>query len=204
MEQAYTLLKDLPYANKLTLGEVLGKFGKNLDYWVQKLIKQGEIIVLKKGLYVSKPYLLSFEKNPSLRESYLEYLANILRYPSYLSLEYALSKYGIIPEGVYSLTSVTLKSSRVYNNSLGNFIYKSIKKNLFSNFENKDFEGKRIKMATKEKALFDYLYFRKEGSLDDLRINWDVFTPNEKAIFVQIIKDSEIPKMERILKILKW
>ena len=204
MEQAYTLLKNLPYLNKSTLGEVLGKSGKNLDYWVQKLIKEVEIVVLKKGLYASKTYLLSLEKNASLRESYLEYLANIIRYPSYVSLEYALSKYGIIPEGVYSLTSVTLKSSRVFKNSIGNFIYRSIKKELFSNFENKDFDGKRIKMATKEKALFDYLYFKKESLLEDLRINWDVFTPDEKVRFARIVKSSGSSKMERILKTLKW
>lgn len=204
MEQKYDILRSFPYFNKLTLGDVLGKSGENLNYWVKKMIKQGDLIVLKKGLYTTKLYLLGLEKNPSLRESYLEYLANIIRYPSYLSLEYALSKYGVIPEGVYSLTSVTLKSSRVFGNSLGNFIYRSIKKNLFSNFENKDFDGKRIKIATKEKALFDLLYFRKVGSLDDLRINWDVFSLNEKVRFAEIVKGSQSSKMKKILKLLKW
>lgn len=204
MEQKYDILRNFPYFNKSTLEDILCKSGENLNYWVKKMIKQGDLIALKKGLYVPRQYLLSLEKNLSLRESYLEYLANVIRYPSYLSLEYILSKYGVIPEGVYSLTSITLKSSRVYSNPLGNFIYRSIKKDLFSNFENKDFEGKRIKIATKEKAFFDYLYFRKEGPLDNLRINWDVFSSDEKAKFAQIVKNSQSLKMERILRLIKW
>lgn len=204
MEQKYNILRNLPYFNKSTFGDVLGKSGENLNYWIKKMIKQGDLIVLKKGLYVPRSYLLSTEKNLPLCEAYLEYLANIIRYPSYLSLEYALSKYGVIPEGVYSLTSVTLKSSRVFSNSLGNFIYRSIKESLFSNFENKDFEGKRIKIATKEKALFDYLYFKKEGPLDNLRINWDVFSFDERVKFILLVADSQSSKMKRILKLLKW
>lgn len=204
MEQKYEILRNLPYFNKSTLGDVLGKSGENLNYRVKKLIRQGELIVLKKGLYTTKLYLLSLEKNPVLREAYLEYLANVIRYPSYISLEYALSKYGLIPEGVFSLTSVTLKSSRVYKNSLGNFIYRNIKEDLFFGFEDRDFEGKRLKTATKAKALFDFLYFRKVIPLDDLRINWEVFLPNDKEKFAAIVEKSNSPKMERVLKSLKW
>lgn len=204
MEQKYNILQNFPYFNKSTLGIVLGKTGENLNYWIKKMIKQGDLVVLKKGLYTTNLYLLGLEKNPSLRESYLEYVANMLRYPSYLSLEYVLSKYGVIPDGVYSWTSITVKSSRVFNNSLGNFIYRSIKNDLFSDFENKEFEGKRIKIATKEKAFFDYLYFRKDEPLDNLRVNWNVFTAGEKINFAGIVNTCRSPKMKRILKLLKW
>lgn len=203
MEQKSETLKNLPYFNKSTLGEVLNKSGENLNYWIKKFIRQGELIVLKKGLYTTRLYLVSLEKNPVLREAYLEYLANIIRYPSYISLEYALSKYGLIPEGIFSLTSVTLKSSRVYKNSLGNFIYRSIKEDLFLGFENRDFEGKRIKIATRAKALFDFLYFRKEKSLEDLRINWEAFLPDDQKKFAEFVKKSNSRKMKRILKSLK-
>lgn len=204
MEQNYGLLRNLPYFNKATLGDALGKSGENLNYWVKKLIRQQELIPLKKGLYTTRLYLLGLEKNPVLRQAYLEYLANITRYPSYISLEYALSKYGLIPEGVFSLTSVTLKSSRIYVNSLGNFIYRNIKKDLFGGFKNEAFEEKRVKIATKAKALFDFLYLRKAQPLDSLRINWDVFLANDREEFAAIVKKSGSPKMERILKSLKW
>ena len=108
-------MEQIPYFNKVTLGEILNKGGENLNYWVKRLLKKGEIIALKKGLYVSKLYLLGLGKNPGLKERYLEYLANIMRYPSYVSLEYALAKYGVIPEGVFALTSVTLKTTSYRN-----------------------------------------------------------------------------------------
>ncbi|MEK7497974.1 MAG: hypothetical protein AAB656_03585 [Patescibacteria group bacterium] len=197
-------MEQLPYFNKVTLGEVLGKDGENLNYWIKKLLKKGEIIALKKGLYVSRLYLLSLAKNPDLKEKYLEYMANIIRYPSYISLEYALAKFDIIPEGVYAITSVTTKTGRTYKNSLGSFIYKSIKNNLFADFEVTFFEDKRIKFATKAKALFDFLYFRKPGNLRDLRINWDRFDDNDRQEFKEIVLASGSYKIKRELKRLRW
>lgn len=204
-------LKNLPYFNKSTLEEILEKKGENLNYWVKKLLAQGELVSLKKGLYVSKLYLLSLEKNPALREAYLEYLANILRYPSYISLEYCLAKYGLIPEAIFSFTSVTIKSSRTYKNNLGNFIYRSIKKKLFFGFISNDFEDKKIKIATKAKAIFDFLYFKKfpsqqaleEELLEGLRINWDVLSRKDKREFEKIVLQASSYKMTSILNILK-
>lgn len=204
-------LKNLPYLNKATLAEILEKKGENLNYWVKKLLAQGDLIALKKGLYVPKLYLLSLERTPALREAYLEYLANILRYPSYLSLEYCLAKYGLIPEGVYSLTSVAIKSSRTFKNDLGNFIYRKIKNELFFGFVENHFEDKRVKIATKAKAFFDFLYFKKfpnqrilkQELVEDLRINWDVFSGSDKEEFEAIVLKSGSSKMGAILRILK-
>jgi len=197
-------MEHLPYFNKFTLGEILGKKGENLNYWVKTLLKKGEIIALKKGLYVSRLYLLSLAKNPGLKESYLEYLANIIRYPSYISLEYALAKYGLIPEGVYAITSITTKSGRVYKNKLGVFIYKNIKESFFDNFVVKDFEGKRVKFATPAKALFDFFYFRKTESIDSLRINLDQLGKSDKIEFNEIVLKSGSSKLKRVLGKLKW
>ena len=197
-------MEQLPYFNKVTLSEILGKEGENLNYWIKKLLKKGEIIALKKGLYVSRMYLLSLTKNPDLKEKYLEYLANIIRYPSYISLEYALSKFGVIPEGVEAITSVTTKTGRVYKNNLGSFIYRSIRDNLFSDFEVILFEDKRIKLATKAKALFDFLYFRKPGNIEDVRINWDQFDENDRQEFKRIVSESGSYKIKKELKKLGW
>ena len=203
--------KNLPYFNKLTLEEIIGRKKESLNYWVKKLLRQGEIISLKKGLYVSKLYLLSLEKNPGLKEAYLEYLANILRYPSYISLEYALAKYGLIPEGIYSVTSVTVKSSRVYKNSLGNFIYRKINPRLFFGFINGEFEDKKIRVASPAKALFDFLYFKsfplsrgaQEEFLKDLRINWGVLTKKDWQEFKEIVRRANSRKMKAVLTLLK-
>ena len=197
-------MEQLPYFNKITLGEILGKKGENLNYWIKRLLEKGEIIALKKGLYVSRLYLLSLKKNPDLKEKYLEYLANIIRYPSYISLEYALAKYGAIPEGVYTVTSVTLKSTRVFRNELGRFTYRNIKNELFGGFEILDFDGNRIKFASKGKALFDFLYYKKLGELEELRINWDIFNTQDREGFKKIVILSGSAKMRKVLKNLKW
>jgi predicted transcriptional regulator of viral defense system len=197
-------MEQLPYFNKITLGEILGKSGENLNYWIKILLKKGEIIALKKGLYVSKLYLIGLERSPQLRELYLEYLANIIRYPSYISLEYVLGKYGALPENVYAITSLTLKTSRIYKNKLGTFIYRNIKENLFANFTASDFEGKRIKIATRAKALFDFLYYKNTQDPDEFRINWSIFNKDDRGEFKQIVAVSKSAKMERLAKVLRW
>lgn len=204
MEQNYNILKDMPYFNRSTLGDILTRSGENLKYRLKKLTLSGEIIGLKNGLYVSSAYLLTLEKNAELYERYLEYLANIIRSPSYISLEYALSRYGVIPEGVYAITSITLKTTRTYNNKLGSFIYRNIKESLFEGFENLEFEGKRVKMATKAKALFDFLYLRKGTLVDDLRFNLDMLSKKDKIEFLKYVSAADSNKMRSISKKLKW
>jgi len=197
-------MEQLPYFNKITLGEILDKSGENLNYWVRSLLKRGEIMMLKKGLYVSRAYLTGLERTPQLKELYLEYLANVIRYPSYISLEYALSKFGALPEGIYAITSVTLKTGRTYKNKLGNFIYRNIKESLFGNFTVSDFEGKRVKMATPAKALFDFLYYQKIQDPNSFRLNWSVFNQDDRKEFKQIVSSAKSTKMREIAGILKW
>lgn len=196
-------LENLPYFNKYTAGVLIGKKGRNLDKKIEQLIKKGYLLSLKNGLYVSSVFVDRTDKS-----NYQEYIANILRYPSYLSLEYVLSIYGLIPEGVYALTSVTLKSSRVFNNFLGTFIYRNIKPELFYGFIEKDFNDKKIKMATVAKALFDFLYFKKlerinKAVIEDLRINFDNFKSKDSQEFSRYVLKSKSKKMAKILKIFK-
>jgi predicted transcriptional regulator of viral defense system len=197
-------MEQLPYFNKITLGEMLEKKGDSLNYWAKTLLEKGEIIALKKGLYASKLYLTGLSRTPPLRELYLEYLANIIRYPSYVSLEYALSKYGALPENIYAITSVTQKTSRVYKNKLGTFFYRNIKEDLFTGFKVVDFEGKRVKIATPAKALFDFLYYQDLQDPDLFRINWEVFSKDDRKEFERIVFLAKSVKMERFLKTIKW
>lgn len=194
-------LEALPYFNKFAAAQLIGKKGKNLDKKISQLLKKQYLLSLKKGLYVS-----SFFVEKVGLKLYKEYIANILRYPSYISLEYALAEYGLIPEGIYGLTSITLKSSRVFNNFLGSFIYKNIKSELFSGFLEKDFAEKKIRFATPAKAIFDFLYlkkivdFRKE-ILNDLRINLANLNKDDLKEFTDYVKKSNSLKMGKILKI---
>lgn len=158
--------------DRVKIGQILGKEGENLNYWVKKLRSEKILLPLKNGLYVSSPFLLTLEGNSGEKEIYREYLANILRYPSYVSLEYAAAQYGLIPEGVTVVTCVTLKTPRTYQTPLGSFTYKNISEKLFSGYNYVKFAGKPVTVARPGKALFDLLYFKKFPPLESLRVNY--------------------------------
>jgi predicted transcriptional regulator of viral defense system len=110
--------------------------------------KKKWLIELKKGTYViNKPY---FKDRLDVN-----FIANSLYFPSYISLESALSLYNMIPEGVFVVTSVSTKKTNRFKNEFGEFSYSSVKPSLFFGFE----KISGIFFATREKALLDFLYF---------------------------------------------
>ena len=127
---------------------------KNPRVKMNELLKKGEIIRVKKGLYVFGPELA---REPYSKET----LANLIYGPSYISLEYALSFYGLIPERVETVTSVTNKRKKYFNTPVGNFSYKYINPSIYPygiTLHQMD-KHHSILIATKEKALSDMLYF---------------------------------------------
>lgn len=121
-------------------------------------LDSGLFIKVRNGLYVIKDTFISHA-----------YIANKLYYPSYISLETALSHYHIIPEVVYATTSVTLKISREFTTPQGTFIYQRIKKKAFTGYGLQKIDRYNVLIAEPEKALADYLYFvdLKRVSLSD-------------------------------------
>ena len=134
----------------------------NFRRQVRDWIKKGYLIPLKKGIYVfSEEYR---KKNPSLL-----FIANYLVSPSYLSLEYALKYYDLIPEKVTVFTSITTKKTVMYKNDLGVFEYRSIKKELFFGFLKKKDGEQDFFIANPEKSILDFFYLNKnyEGNFDE-------------------------------------
>ena len=76
---------------------------------ISEMLKSGDLTSLRRGLYVPGPEL-------DLPSPDVFLIANHLRGPSYVSLESALSYWGLIPERVFEISSVTLKTSKVYTN----------------------------------------------------------------------------------------
>lgn len=97
------------------------------------------------------------------------FVANKLYQPSYISLEKALSYYGVIPEVVYAMTSITSKPTREYITPLGAFSYQRIKQKAYGGYRSAQIDGVTVFLADPEKALADYLYFvdMKRNSLND-------------------------------------
>lgn len=199
-------LESLPIFNKQTLELLVGKSGVNLDRKIERLTKKKYLVSLKKGWYVTQSFL---EKQSDL-SIYTEYIANKLRSPSYLSLEYILFKNDLIPEAVNTWTSVTLKSTREYDTSLGLFSYRSLKKELFIGYSQLMSNGYGVYQASKAKALFDFLYLKKNLSADleyelrkGLRINWDIFLKKDMREFAQYVHLTDMRKMNSILKFIR-
>lgn len=170
----------------------------NIKYW----LKKGKIIVLKRGLYALKE---KWEKEID-KDSYLEYIANQLYRPSYLSGEYVMTKYGLLTEAVFGITSVTTKTTKAFINSLGNFNYYSISPRLFLGYEVRRTGAFPIVMAKKSKAVFDFLYLRfikntpvNKKAIAELRINWENMT---KAEFKELIDYGKLTKSVRLNQVI--
>ncbi|MCK5135940.1 MAG: hypothetical protein KAR19_09165 [Bacteroidales bacterium] len=109
-----------------------------------------------------------------LSESYHMYISNRIYRPSYISLESALSYYNLIPEAVFIYTGVSTRKTIMFETSLGNYNFRSIKNGLFFGFNLIQLGGYKIRIADPEKAVLDFLYFNKISDmdmLDGLRIN---------------------------------
>lgn len=164
------LIKNTPIITKQNLSLLLNKKKDAADYWMKKLVKNGVLIKLKSGVYAPRYYVDLVSQNLNDKTMYLEYLANVLRSPSYISLEYVLSKQNIVAEAAFKITSVTTKSTRVYETELGTFIYRQIKPDLFTGYQNIIWRDKQIREATPEKAMADLRYLNK--GLDTSRYNY--------------------------------
>lgn len=194
-------MENKPYLTKIELGVLLEKKERNLDKKISQMIRDEALIPLKKGLYLNRIFYLKNKINIE------EYLSNIIFYPSYISLEYVLAKEGLIPESVFVYTCVTLKTTRQFNNKLGSFTYRKIKEKLFTGFVQKSYyDNYKIKIASKAKALFDYLYYKHLKALNeinDLRINWKNLDKVDLQEFLYYVDLSESKKMMKIYKFMK-
>jgi len=94
-------------------------------------------------------------------DNVLYYISNKIYDPSYISMEVALSYYHLIPEWVFAITAVSSKKTQEFDTIFGKFIYHSIKKNLMFGYKIKNIWNISYKIAEIEKAVLDFLYFRK-------------------------------------------
>ena len=101
--------------NHATLLSCLKGYERPNDKIVE-LVRKEIIIRLKRGLYVSGDFFRSGMTSKEL-------FANNIYGPSYVSLDYALAFYGLIPERINNVTSITLKNAKKFNTAFGSFFY---------------------------------------------------------------------------------
>ena len=113
---------------------------------IQREIMSGNLIPIARGLYETDGYISG------------KYLAGSIFGPSYLSFDYALVEYSLIPEAVHVYTSATFnkRKTKVYQNHFGVFTYRDVPSDAYhSGILLHCDENYSYQIATPEKALCD-------------------------------------------------
>jgi predicted transcriptional regulator of viral defense system len=167
------------------------------------MIKSGEVIRIRRGLYIAGGNILFSVKT----------LANKIYGPSYISFEYALSYYGFIPERVENVTSAIFNKNKnkIFDTPVGTFFYQSVPASVYYLGVTYCTEnGHPFFMATKEKALCDTIYkcrkiesynYMSELIYEDLRIDHEILT----HINIDVIEElSRLYRRRIVLLFVKW
>ena len=163
--------------------------------------KQGLLIRLRQSWYAFAECLMM--------PDFARYIAAKIYKPSYISLHTALSFYGMIPEAVVSINSVTTLAPLSFNNKFGEYTYQHIKPSLFFGFDLKKMDdGRAIPFATPEKALLDLLYlypmYKTTEDMLELRLDED-FIKEEMKIeqlndYLKIFNNKALTTLVNTLK----
>ncbi len=173
----------------LTAGQKKEQVSLQLARWV----KDGRVIRICKGLYIlAEPY----------RKCKIDvyFISNQIQSPSYVSLQSALAYYGLIPEYVPTVLSVTTGRPRIIQTPLGRFEFRHLKQTLFFGYDQTETApGCQAFIAKPEKALLDLLYLTpgsdSEAWLKELRLQ-DTERINPRTLN-NLAQKSHSPKLKR-------
>jgi hypothetical protein len=174
---------------------------------ISELLKSGELISIRRGLYITGPKMDLRSPEPFL-------IANHLRGPSYVSLESALSYWNMIPERAYEISSVTIKTSKIYKTPVGRFSYQQLKIPYYAyGIKNIEYSPKQTMLvASPEKALCDKVVLTPKIILrsikqteaflmEDLRIDSEVLSTLDTEVMVLWIENA--PKKSSLRMLVK-
>lgn len=155
------------YFTVADLEKILGSKRDVLYVTLNRLVKSKVLIRLKRGVYTHQ--FQSFE---------LEKTASELYYPSYLSFESALSRYGIISQIPYVLTFATTKPSKKQRFVDREVEYRQLKDALFFGYTLVD----GISIAEPEKAMLDQIYLMSKGKVTSDTSEWSLVGLDKKKL----------------------
>lgn len=203
-----TLIKDYTEApiSRYVILELLSKYQRPNDK-ISELLKSKELIPIRRGLYTIGPSIDLPSPEPFL-------IANHLRGPSYVSLESALSYWNMIPERAYEISSVSIKTSKLYKTPVGRYSYKQLKTPYYAfGIKNVAYSPKqRILIASREKALCDKIVLTPKINLrsvkqtqefltEDLRIDSGVLSTLDTQVMQLWINNA--PKKSSLTMLIK-
>ncbi|HLN54304.1 MAG TPA: hypothetical protein VK212_11405 [Lentimicrobium sp.] len=168
----------------------------NLTRWISK----GYLVRLRQGYFAFPEYKKT--------NHFFYYIANRIYKPSYISIHSALSFYGMIPESVIQITSVTSLKTAFFENDFGEYSYKSIKESLMFGYDLKPMQGDRtLQFATPEKALLDLLYlypfYNNRMEMEELRLDEDFMHEDLKVgLLMELLDKFENKALAQRVKLL--
>src|SRR5574340_227678 len=204
-------LSALPYFTSESVKQVwpgVGLKDGTLRTALHRWMKRGQIIQLKKGMYMACRFYEQHRADPDFSPA----ISAILVPQSYVSLEFVLQRHSVLTEVTYPVSGVTVKNTRVIENSLGTFSYRHMKPLLYRGYTIHSYHGILFAQASMAKALFDTLYFRplpreiassSFNLAEALRLNLDESSQADAAEFAGYVEVSHSPKMDAILKNLR-
>jgi len=163
---------------------------------LSRLVASGRLLQLRRGLYALAPPYQKSKPHPFLA-------ANHIMRPSYVSLQSALAHYGLIPEHVPVVTSVTTSRPGRWSTPLGEFDYRHVKTGLFFGYRLEEVGGgQQALIAVPEKALLDLVYLQpgsdQPAYLRELRLqNLDSL---DLGSLEELAETSGSPKLRRAVK----
>ena len=164
-------------------------------------VKKGLLLRLRQGYYTFPEY----KSNPD----FTLFFANRIYRPSYISLHTALAFYGIIPEAVVQITSVTSLKTANFQNDIGEFAYKSVLRELMFGYDIKPVANNQsIQIAKPEKAILDLLYlypfYNTEQEMENLRFDEDFLTDEINLMLLEeYLLKMESNALEKRVKLFK-
>ncbi len=148
-----------PYFTVADLEKILGMRRDSLYVTLNRLVGSGVLIRLKRGVY-----------QPEFQGLELEKTANELYYPSYLSFESALSRYGILSQIPYTLTFATTRRSKNLTLGTREVEYRQLKEEYFFGY----ILDNSLYVAEPEKAVLDQLYLLSIGKATSDISEWSL------------------------------
>jgi len=158
------------------LSQLTGINKPSLSVQLSRLTKKNIIKRASKDWY-ENPF-----NNPTNEE-----ISMVIRYPSYISMEYLLSKKNILSQAVQTYTLITTKLPYTYQKKDKTFEYHQIGKNLFFGYVKEN----KITLAEPEKALLDIIYIRY------LKNNEFSFNSIKSLIDDMAIEEINLKKLDR-------
>ena len=184
--------RTMPYFDLATIAHLSGEPRQSLRMQLSRLVRQGKVKSLRRGMYaLGEPYR-KVSPNPAL-------LANRIYTPSYLSFHWALGYYGLIPENVVLFSSATTRGPRLFANEFGRFQYTHIKPDCFAGYQTEAMDGQKVLIAVPEKALLD-LWHIENGEWTTERIAGMRFQNLEMVSLKKLNKYAEMFHSPRLVR----